>query len=175
MQVEYERYYKKYLKGFERMELVATASQLGSRESRRILGDYVLTLADFKSRATFPDEIGRYNYDVDVHASKPDLASFQRCREDFKALRCGKGESYGIPYRCLVPRKLTNVLVAGRSVSTDRYMQSSIRVMPGCFITGQAIGVAAAICAQEGCDTRGVPVPELQRRLKDLGAYLPNC
>jgi predicted transcriptional regulator len=53
-------------------------------------------------------------------------------------------------------------------------MQSSIRVMPGCFITGQAIGVAAAICARQGCDTRGVPAAELQRRLKDLGAYLPN-
>jgi hypothetical protein len=60
-------------------------------------------------------------------------------------------------------------------VSSDRYVQSSIRVMPGCFITGQAIGVAAAVCAQQGCETRGVPVPELQRRLKAMGAHLPNC
>jgi len=173
--VEYERYYKKYLKGFEQMELVATASQLGARESRRILGDYVLNLEDFKSRAVFPDEIGRYSYPVDIHAAKADLASYKRYAEDFKKLRYGKGESYGIPYRCLVPRKLANVLVAGRCVSTDRYVQSSIRVMPGCFITGQAIGVAAAICARQGCEPRGVPVAELQRRLKDLGAYLPNC
>jgi len=172
---QYERYYKKYLKGFEQMELVATASQLGSRESRRILGDYMLCLADFKARAVFPDEIGRYNYAVDIHAAKPDLASYKRYADDFKNLRYGKGESYGIPYRCLVPRKLTNVLVAGRCVSTDRYMQSSIRVMPGCFITGQAIGVAAAICSHQGCDTRSVPIADLQRRLKELGAYLPNC
>ncbi|MBM4091313.1 MAG: FAD-dependent oxidoreductase [Planctomycetes bacterium] len=172
---EYERYYKKYLKGFERMELVATASQLGCRESRRILGDYVLHLEDFKSRAVFPDEIGRYNYAVDIHAAKPDLASYQQYADDFRNLRYGPGESYGIPYRCLVPRTLTNVLVAGRCVSTDRYIQSSIRVMPGCFITGQAIGVAAALCTRKGCDTRSLPVPELQRRLKDLGAYLPNC
>lgn len=172
---EYERYYQQYLKGFEQMELVATASQLGSRESRRILGDYVLGLADFKGRAVFPDEIGRYNYSVDIHAAKPDRASYQKYAEEFKSLRYGKGESYGIPYRCLVPRKLTNVLVAGRCVSTDRYLQSSIRVMPGCFITGQAIGVAAAICSQKNCDTRGVPIADLQRRLKELGAYLPNC
>ncbi len=172
---EYERYYKKYLKGFERMELMATAAQLGARESRRILGDYVLCLDDFKRRAVFPDEIGRYNYAVDIHAAKPDLASYRRYAEDFKNLRYGNGESYGIPYRCLVPRKLTNVLVAGRCVSTDRAVQSSIRVMPGCFITGQAIGVAAAICAEQGCDTRHAPVDELQRRLKALGAYLPNC
>ena len=171
---EYERYYKKYLKGFERMELVATASQLGSRESRRILGDHVLNLEDFKSRAVFPDEIGRYNYAVDIHAAKPDLASYRQYADDFKNLRYGKGESYGVPYRCLVPKKLTNVLVAGRCVSTDRYMQSSIRVMPGCFITGQAIGVAGAICAEKNCDTRSFPVTELQRRLKNLGAYLPN-
>ena len=172
--LEYERYYKEYLKGFEQMELVATASQLGCRESRRILGDYVLNLEDFKSRAVFPDEIGRYSYAVDIHAARPDLASYQQYAEDFKKLRYGKGESYGIPYRCLVPRKLTNVLVAGRCVSTDRYMQSSIRVMPGCFITGQAIGVAAAICAKQGCDTRAVAVPELQRRLKELGRICPT-
>jgi hypothetical protein len=103
------------------------------------------------------------------------LASHKQFEDIFKNLRYGKGESYGIPYRCLVPRKLTNVLVAGRCVSTDRYTQSSIRVMPGCFITGQAIGVAAAICAKQGCDTRQVSVGELQGRLKDLGAYLPNC
>jgi len=172
--LEYERYYKKYLKGFEQMELVATASQLGARESRRILGDYVLGLEDFKSRAVFPDEIGRYNYAVDIHAAKPDLASYRRYAEDFQKLRYGKGESYGIPYRSLVPRKLANVLVAGRCVSTDRYMQSSIRVMPGCFITGQAIGVAAAIAVQRNCETRAVPIRELQSRLKALGAYLPN-
>ncbi len=173
--VEYERYYKQYLKGFEQMELVATAPQLGCRESRRILGDYVLNLEDFKSRAVFADEIGRYSYPVDIHAAKPDLASYKQYAEDFKKLRYGKGENYGVPYRCLVPRKLSNVLVAGRSISTDRYMQSSIRVMPGCFITGQAIGVAAAMAAKQGCDTRGVSVPELQRRLKAMGAFLPNC
>jgi hypothetical protein len=172
--VEYERYYKEYLKGYGQMELVATASQLGARESRRILGDYVLNLDDFKARAVFPDEIGRYNYGVDIHASSPDPKSYQEYASDFKELRCGWGESYGIPYRCLVPRNLSNVLVAGRCVSTDRYLQSSIRVMPGCFITGQAAGVAAALSAEQGCDTRSIAVDQLQRRLKDLGGYLSN-
>ncbi len=173
--VEYQRYYQRYLPGFEQMELVATAAQLGVRESRRIMGDYVLNLEDFKSRATFPDEIGRYSYAVDIHAAQPDLASYQRYAKDFHELRYGKGESYGIPYRSLVPRKLRNVLVAGRCISTDRYVQSSIRVMPGCFITGQAIGVAAAIAVKQGCDARDVPTAELQRRLKVMGGYLPNA
>jgi len=172
---EYERYYKQYLKGFEKMTLVATGSLLGIRESRRILGDYVLNLEDFKKRAVFGDEIGRYCYPVDIHASKPDKANYDQFAEEFRTLRYGKGESYGIPYRVLVPRGLGNVLVAGRCVSSDRYIQGSIRVMPGCFITGQAAGLAAAIAIEKRSDTRGFPVSELQARLKQMGAYLPNC
>lgn len=172
--LEYERYYKEYLKGFERMTLVATGSLLGIRESRRILGDYVLNLEDFKKRAVFPDEIGRYCYPVDIHASRPDKANYDRFAEEFKTLRYKRGESYGIPYRVLVPRKLTNVLVAGRCVSCDRYIQGSIRVMPGCFITGQAAGAAAAIAVERASDTRSVPIELLHARLKALGAFLPN-
>lgn len=173
--LEYERYYKEYLKGFGQMELVATASQLGCRESRRIVGDYLLNLDDFKRRAVFDDEIGRYCYPVDIHAAKSDKASYEEYAKDFKNLRYGKGESYGVPYRVLTPKNLSNVLVAGRCVSSDRYIQSSIRVMPGCFITGQAAGVAAALAIEKRTDTRGFPVAELQRRLKTLGAFLPNC
>ena len=173
--LEYERYYKEYLKGFKEMELVATASQLGCRESRRITGDYVLCLEDFKKRAAFDDEIGRYAYSVDIHAAKSDKASYDEYARDFKNLRYSKGESYGVPYRVLLPKNLANVLVAGRCVSSDRYIQSSIRVMPGCFITGQAAGVAAALAIEKRTDTRGFPVTALQARLKAAGAFLPNC
>jgi hypothetical protein len=173
--LEYERYYKQYLKGFAQMELVATASQLGARESRRIMGDYVLNLEDFQRRAVFDDEIGRYCYPVDIHAAKPDQASYEQSAKDFKNLRYRKGESYGVPYRSLLPKNLSNVLVAGRCISADRYIQGSIRVMPGCFITGQAAGVAAAMAVEKKTDTRGVPAPELLRRLKSAGAFLPNC
>jgi hypothetical protein len=171
-QREYQRFYKEYLTGYEAMELVATGSLLGIRETRRITGDYTMTLADFHGRASFPDEIGRYSYPVDIHASNTDAESFQQFMEEFTNLRYGEGESYGIPYRALTPRCLRNVLVTGRCVSTDRYMQSSIRVMPGCYITGQAAGIAAAL-ATDG-DVRAVDVRELQRRLVALGGYLPN-
>jgi len=172
---EYERYYKEYLKGFERMELVATGSLLGIRETRRIMGDYVLNLEDFKRRAVFPDEIGRYAYPVDIHPSRPDAVSYARFQEEWQNLRYGKGESYGIPYRALIPQKLRNVLVAGRCISTDRYLQGSVRVMPGCYITGQAAGMAAALAVEKHTDARGIDVGELQRRLKAMGAYLPHC
>jgi len=89
-------------------------------------------------------------------------------------LRYRDGESYGIPYRILTPRGLDNVLVAGRCVSADRFLQGSIRVMPGCYITGQAAGVAAALAADHNVSTRVVNMRGLQQRLKALGAYLPN-
>jgi len=173
--VEYEKYYKEYLKGFENMELVATGSLLGLRETRRIMGDYVLGLEDFKARAIFGDEIGRYCYPIDIHPSKPGSDTYKEFEDFFKKQRYSKGESYGIPYRILTPKGLSNVLVTGRSVSTDRYLQGSIRVMPGCYITGQAAGIAAAIAVEQEADTRDISVAELQKRLKDMGAYLPNC
>lgn len=173
---EYERFYKEYVKGgYGNMYLCYTADMLGIRESRRIVGDYVLTGADFLARATFEDEIGRYAYPVDIHIMKPDKESFESFNKEYhQEMRYGVGESYGIPYRALVPARISNVLVAGRCVSTDRQMQASIRVMPGCFITGQAAGVAASLAAARE-DVRGVKITELQQRLKAVGAYLPNA
>ena len=171
---EFERYYKEYLDGYEEMELAATGAILGIRESRRIIGDYVMVLDDFINRANFDDEIGRYAYPVDIHPSDTSVEGFKKFEEEYHNLRYKDGESYGIPYRALTPRGLQNVLVAGRCVSCDRYMQSSIRVMPGCYITGQAAGVAAAMAAEKNTDTRGIDIKELQSRLKAIGAYLPN-
>ncbi len=171
---EYEQYYKNYLKGFEKMELVATGSLLGGRETRRILGDYILSIDDFRRLSVFGDEIGRYSYPVDIHIAKPDKESYERFHKEFTTLRLGKGESYGIPYRILTPKGQKNLLVAGRCVSTDRNLQASIRVMPGCYITGQAAGVAAAMTVEKATDTRNIDIRDLQRRLKAMGAYLPN-
>lgn len=171
---EFERYYREYLDGYEEMELAATGAILGIRESRRILGDYVMVLDDFINRASFDDEIGRYAYPVDIHPSDTSVEGFKKFEKEYYNLRYKDGESYGIPYRALTPKGLQNVLVAGRCVSCDRYMQSSIRVMPGCYITGQAAGVAAAMAAEKNTDTRGIDIKELQSRLKAIGAYLPN-
>ncbi|HHZ13175.1 MAG TPA: FAD-dependent oxidoreductase [Clostridiales bacterium] len=171
---EFERYYREYLDGYEEMELAATGAILGIRESRRIMGDYVMVLDDFINRASFDDEIGRYAYPIDIHPSDTSVEGFKKFEKEYYNLRYKDGESYGIPYRALTPRGLQNVLVAGRCVSCDRYMQSSIRVMPGCYITGQAAGVAAAMAAEKNTDTRGIDIKELQSRLKAIGAYLPN-
>ena len=173
--LDYERFYKEYLTGFEQMELVYTGALMGIRETRRILGDYVLDVEDFKKQSVFDDEIGRFCYPVDVHPTTPDTADHAKFEEEFQRLRYGPGENYGIPYRVLTPRGLDNILVAGRCVSADRSIQGSLRVMPGCLITGQAAGMAASLMSKEGKRSRDISITALQSRLRAMGAYLPNA
>ena len=172
---EYVRFYREYVAGYEKSRLVATAPQLGVRESRRVVCEYMLGVEDFKARAVFPDEIGRYCYPVDVHSAKPgDAKAYAAFLKEYERdFRYAKGESYGIPYRSLVAKSFANLLVAGRCIGTDRKMQASVRVMPGCFITGQAAGTAAALAAASG-EVRGVAPEKLRERLRAQGAYLPN-
>jgi len=173
---EFERYYRNYVKGYENMTLAASGSLLGVRETRRITGDYVLCLDDYKKQAVFDDEIGRFSYPVDIHSSSPDKDSYDKFLFEFKNFNYkNHGENYGIPYRSLIPKGLNNALVAGRCISTDRYMQGSIRVMPGCFITGQAVGMAASMAAGAAIPVRKIDVKKFQSNLKKIGAFLPNC
>ena len=171
---EFQRYYREYIPGYENVELTATANMPGIRESRRITGDYVLGLEDYKNRAVFDDEIGRYSYPIDIHPASTDQKDQEEFEKFIRGLRYKAGESYGIPYRILTVKGFKNLLNAGRSVSSDRYMQGSIRVMPGCYIMGQAVGIAAALACENGNDIRNFEVAILQEKLKKLGAYLPN-
>jgi len=168
--LEYGKYYKEYISGYKNANLVATGSILGVRESRRITCDYTLNVEDFKNRASFEDEIGRYCYPVDIHIMNTDKGEYDRFKQEyFKDLKYKKGESYGIPYRSLVPVSFSNVLVAGRCMGVDRSMQASIRVMPSCFITGEGAGTAAALCCDRG-DTRTVDGRTLRQKLMENGA-----
>ena len=165
--LEYQRYYRKYVKnGFDEMTLVATAPAMGVRESRRIMGDYVLGVGDYNARADFDDEIGRNNYYIDIHIMKPGSdAEVERFKKESTASKMGPGESYGIPYRALIPRGLSNALVAGRCISCDRPLQASLRVMPCCFVTGQGAGMAAALAADAGKGVRDIDIQKLKNRL----------
>ena len=172
--IEFENYFKNYFIGYNNLRLVSTASTLGVRESRRIKCDYTLNVDDFINRSVFEDEIGRYCYPVDIHVMSTDKEEYERFSKEYRtSLRYKNGESYGIPYRCLIPVSFKNALVAGRCIGTDRQMQASIRVMPGCFITGQAAGTAAALACDEQ-DVRKISIKELQQSLVNGGAYLPN-
>ncbi|CAM2877752.1 FAD-dependent oxidoreductase [Rariglobus hedericola] len=155
--------------------VVSTGAVLGVRETRRITGDYVLTLDDYLDRRSFPDEICRNSYFIDLHQTKEehkDKLDEVEMATRFK--HYGKGESHGIPYGCLTPRGLKNVLVAGRSISCERIVQGSVRVMPVCLAMGEAAGLAAALAVQTpGHDVHAVNTATLRDRLQQHGAYLP--
>lgn len=139
--------------------LSVSGALLGVREGRRIKGDYVFTVDDWLARRSFDDEIGRNCYYIDVH--RDDATRYARYK---------KGESHGIPYRCLTPEKLDNVLVAGRCISTDHASYGSLRIMPACLVTGEAAGVAAAMAAcQHTPNVHAVDVKQLRRKLKEKG------
>lgn len=142
--------------------LVATAPLLGVRESRRIIGEYTLTLQDYIDRRSFKDEIARNAYVIDLHG--------KTMREEHLYKQ---GESHGIPFGCLIPKGFSNLLVAGRAISCDRIVMSSIRVMPNCLTTGEAAGTAAAIAALKRISISSLNISELRKVLRTNGAYLP--
>lgn len=156
--------------------LVQTGSLIGIRETRRIIGDYELTLEDYLKRRSFDDEICRNSYFIDVHAKVKDaFNNINKAHEWEKYTHhYGPGESHGVPYRCLVPRDLKNVLVAGRSISCEQLVQGSVRVMPVCLAMGEAAGAAAAMAlSRDDRDVHQIDVQKLRTRLREAGAYLP--
>jgi len=179
MAAQYRDALAEFLPAYANSFLVATGSLLGIRETRRILGNYVLTIDDYHARRSFPDEICRNAYGIDVHSSKENALAASRMTLDQikernrKQVRSYKpGESMGVPYRCLTSPALSNVLVAGRAISTDRQTNGSVRIMACCINTGEAAGIAAARAAADG-QVHNVDTDALRARLLEKGAYLP--
>lgn len=161
-------------KAFAGAHVASTGALMGVRESRRIIGDYVLTLDDYLSRRSFEDEICRNSYFIDIHWAQDEIARNPEAygaRKE-KIMRYSPGESHGIPYRCLIPKELKNVLVAGRSISCEQVVQGSVRVMPCCLAMGEAAGLAAALAASANAEVRAVEVKRLRERLVTQGAYI---
>jgi hypothetical protein len=164
-------------KAFGNAFLVTTGSLMGIRETRRIIGDYILTLRDYLDRRSFADEICRNSYFIDVHWAKEEVAAKHEdmAKWEKNLFHYQAGESHGIPYRCLTPRDLKNVLVAGRSISCEQTVQGSVRVMPVCLAMGHAAGIAAAFAAKRpDNDVHKISVPDLRQKLFKAGAYLPE-
>jgi hypothetical protein len=181
MAAQYRDAFAEFHPAFAEAVLVATGSLLGVRETRRILGDYVLTVDDYRACRDFPDEICRNAYGIDVHVSRKENAEL--CKKSIPELKewnknatrsLKPGESFGVPYRCLTPRGLRNVLVAGRCISTDRLAYGSIRIMACCLNTGEAAGIAAAMAATDSADVHAVDPKALREKLKAHGAFLPD-
>ncbi|MCL4533833.1 MAG: FAD-dependent oxidoreductase [Bacteroidetes bacterium] len=155
---------QKYLPGFENAYLIETAHQLGVRESRRIVGEYVLTTEDVLGSHMFDDAIARGGRALDIHAEEGGKPG--------RWIEIRKGKAYGIPYRCLVPKTIDNLLVAGRCISVEHMALGSVRGIPLCIATGQAAGTAAALSAKEGVAPRRVDIAKLRDTLAKQGADL---
>ena len=157
--VSFVNFAKKSLPGFANCYLINWASQVGIRESRRIVGDYILNEKDIIDGRHFEDVIVRSTYPIDIH--NPD--NKQSTWKSLSALY------YEIPYRSLVPKNIEKLLVAGRCISTTEEAHASTRVIPNCISMGQAAGMAAAISIDEKTEVRKINISKLQQRLIKTG------
>lgn len=151
---------RRHVPGHENALLCAVASRIGVRETRHVLGEYVLTGPDVLSAEEFPDGVARYACHLDRAITKR------------KARRLRPGTSYGIPYRCLVPKNTSNMLVAGRCFSATHEAASSARMMPCCLAMGQAAGTAAALAAKQNIPPKELDVKQLQDALRSQGVII---
>jgi len=172
---EYMEFYRKYVPGCAKMEHVTTASLLGIRESRRIVGEYELNFDDYLARREFPDQIGIFNKFVDIHPYDCSKEEFERFSLDSGSrAKLKEGEYFGIPYGILVPKGWKNLWVAGRCASSDVAVHGSIRVQPVASMMGQAAGTAAVLSLQTGRDAADLDTEKLVDILRANGAFLPQ-
>jgi hypothetical protein len=152
-----------YVPGFKASYCVQSGVNIGVRETRRVIGEYQLTVDDILNARKFPDVIARSTYPVDIHNPEGSGTVIKRLPP---------GESYDIPLRCLVPQSVDHLLVAGRCISGTHEAHSSYRIMPVSMATGQAAGVCAGLAVKAGRPVRAIPSADVQAELVRQGADL---
>jgi len=142
------------------------------RESRRLLGDHILTQNDIQSGGRFPDTVAYGGWPMDLHPPGGFWA-----KDEPPNINHPVPELYGIPYRCLYSRNIGNLYFAGRNISATHVACGSTRVMGTCAVVGQAVGTAAALAVRDGLSPRAVGevrLDELQQTLLQRDAFLPR-
>lgn len=173
--LEYTEFYRKYVPGCDELELLTTAPVMGIRDSRRIVGEFELTIDDFLARREFADQVAVYNRPTDVHPSDTSKKEYERFLKDFHGKdNLGRGEHVGIPYSILVPRGSQNLWVAGRCHSSDTKVHGSIRAQSAAYMMGQAAATAAAQSIRTGQPAIDLDTKCLVETLREAGAYLPQ-
>jgi hypothetical protein len=162
-----------FVPGFERAYVVDTASHIGVRETRRIEGDYILTEEDIVGAVHFADSIGVDSNRQNPKGPRHSPDGMEGAESDIETRQMvATLFTYEIPYRCLLPRGVEGVIMAGRTISANHEADGYTRNQPACMVTGQAAGVAAALAAQAGCDARDLNVQEIQAGLRRFGTTL---
>ncbi len=159
---DFARFLVKYVPGFERARIDAIAPQLGIRETRRIMGDYVLTRADVLGAQKFDDAICRSSWPIEDHAQGSGTVRLHLPGDEF----------YQVPYRCLLPLEIDNLLLSGRCVSATHDGQASVRVMGPGMAMGQAAGTAATLSLQQGVTPRDLDARLLRNSLVQKGVLI---
>jgi hypothetical protein len=149
--------------GFEHAYVAQSGTQIGVRETRRVIGAHVLSVDEVLGAERFDDVVARNAYPVDIHNPQGRGTHLRRLPP------C---EAYDIPLRCLIPLSPDGLLVAGRCISASHEALSSVRVMPACVATGHAAGVCAALSSRDGIDPRDVPYRDVQLELARQGAEI---
>jgi len=158
---------RKYIPGFAQARIRQVAPVLGVRETRRIVGDFVYTVADLIEERDFPDTIGFSGYGWDL--PDPKRPSHQPMGEGTE----GRKRDYTpIPYRCMVPRPITNLICPGRAISVERFVLGPLREQAPCYAMGHAAGLAAAQAVRGGRSFAEVDVHALREALKSEGAIV---
>lgn len=157
------KFFREHVPGFENARIAATATQIGVRESRRIVGRYTLTREDVLEARDFPDAVARSAYPIDIHNPSGSGTTTHRL---------APGTSYSIPYRCLVPAEREGLLVAGRCISTTHEALASTRLTPTVMTLGQAAGTAAAIACESGVPPSRIDTERLRAQLLRDGVLL---
>ena len=160
---EIMHFLKAYVPGFKDAYVVQSGTHIGVRETRRVVGDYTLTAEDVLGARKFEDAIARASYPIDIH-NPTGRGTVLR--------RLPPGEWYEVPLRCLLPKDVEDLLVAGRSISGTHEAHSSYRVTPTAMATGQAAGVCAALAIGRNAPPRHVPAAEVQDELRRQGAIV---
>lgn len=161
--VELLIFMQNHFAAFKNSVLISSAVSIGVRESRKLIGEHVLTAEELIACTRFEDSIALGNYDIDIHNPEGSGTSHRY----FKP-----GEYYTIPYRSLLPKELDNLLVAGRCISATHEAQASIRIMPICCCLGEAAGTAVGIAYNTGTNTKTVNIKSVQNTLRANGAYI---
>lgn len=156
-------FFRTRVPGFENARLAATGAQVGIRESRRIVGRYTLTAQDVLEARRFDDAIARSAYPIDIHNPSGSGTTTRRLPA---------GQSYEIPYRCLVPINREQLLVAGRCISTTHEALATTRLTPTVMTLGQAAGTAAALARARRVRPGDVDPVELRAQLVADGVDL---